>query len=1212
MSSGDTPEDVHLTDVSEGTPAVSGGENVHQLAPVEVDVLEFEDGLFHSGSCVMMPKIPIEADDDEDEGQQCFAGIDSIALVLRQLVFSPERKLLITGHTDSQGAVDYNFVLSQRRAKNIRALLKDDREDYGRVCYAAHKVIDCKQILKYFHQSRRWPCNPGDVNNTWNRDTEQATESFIRYYNTEFADRNDIEPLNSRIMTDIRRDDRHRWPRGLWEAVFDLYQDDLKRTLGVDDVDLELMRPSDEQFISELHEYVGCAFSFPRSDDYDEEYRSETDRRVEVIFFRTSEAPTEEQMTCPAELDDLHTEQECPIWSQYFMLRTYINPAELHAVPYHLRLKYYDRVKKELCDLPDGINFEAYVGDNRIPSRTIFNEGLYTVVVQFPTADEARTNANNVQLKFTATNEYVYRSAADANATIVEKLPDEFNGLSIAEKLKHYDLPAAWRSRNWRCKVGTTVDDYEHHVTTRTTGDDPIVFNLDDLVLLSAVDGSQALQDRNGDTSTTPNGTVIALSKDSNPGATPPQWPSRVRILYVDPQDNKMKVYSTNPSGSKQEQHDGSIIRFQTNHANDAVRNFIKDPPGGTRVVVFCGDFYDVSNRRTAESDTGFNYDNGHVLGARVALLDDEAVHRQEAFTLDETTQIVHATRIGDFILHYLHGGGFDNQHQYSFVVVQWNGYVFKDTAPSNGTTASTTAPTDAQVNEFRSVGMFNAMEHWNKKSYEFVPHNTATGTGSSPSGGSASSGSGGSSGSGDSTPAPLTPVVRPFFFLEAFECIKLLPPTPAVNFRNDTAALLAHANFTTALRQARGGVPRSLVFVTEEDKGSWVMSYREGGKYSVISLRVKTRQDDVSRFTTASFESGTAFPVGEFNDPGGNSSYGCLVIAHELGHATGQIDDYLEDAKYYGADPPSYPVPNYGQFGVRSNNRRMHHSNQHMNNRNRSSEAWVNKHDDKTMMDKNGPIRMRHVWRFCHWMNEKGQTGQDLYDFLNGQRFEIHYPNPSPAMSNYYRNGTDQPKDPWQFVASGTINAAANRPMNVYLYKTLDEVMRVPRTSGGGTIDCKAILVVRPLFSVCFENTTHGNWTEAQRKSWCYGFYKYFIVDKNLLPNKFMINGSGTSDEIPVLLKFLPGFDFYASGGNPAHNNQNYKIVVKWNSDAVSQSGNQLTVGGANARMKDLFYYMFNKPASSTGFAVADFNFIRDWYNGRTTPAGTYSIQEV
>ena len=65
---GTSPTTVTSAEAHSGTEAVSGTTAEATIAPIPVDILEFDDKLFHDGSCVMMPEIPApEGDADEDD-----------------------------------------------------------------------------------------------------------------------------------------------------------------------------------------------------------------------------------------------------------------------------------------------------------------------------------------------------------------------------------------------------------------------------------------------------------------------------------------------------------------------------------------------------------------------------------------------------------------------------------------------------------------------------------------------------------------------------------------------------------------------------------------------------------------------------------------------------------------------------------------------------------------------------------------------------------------------------------------------------------------------------------------------------------------------------------------------------------------------------------------------------------------------------------------
>ena len=175
------------------------------------------------------------------------------------------------------------------------------------------------------------------------------------------------------------------------------------------------------------------------------------------------------------------------------------------------------------------------------------------------------------------------------------------------------------------------------------------------------------------------------------------------------------------------------------------------------------------------------------------------------------------------------------------------------------------------------------------------------------------------------------------------------------------------------------------------ESKGSYVVGNVGADRpFSIVCLRIKTRTDDTARFS--------GYPFNEFSDPG---QYGCLVIAHELGHCSGQNDDYKQNVPgsfHFGA------VPTFGQFGRTSGGSRINDNNANFSTRTEGSEAYEITHDFKTMMVLNGPIRMRHVWRFNHWLNEEGKTGKPLNKFTSGAQHEISYPR---ASLTYFRDTT-------------------------------------------------------------------------------------------------------------------------------------------------------------------------------------------------------------
>ena len=764
---GNVPEGIIPRDLLTGQPVVSGSLSEFHLKRASVHILEMEDVLFHLNSAVMMPSAPAGKSSTQGSAtpnnqatraqQDKISGIQALAIVYKQFEFDDRKRLLITAHTDTSGEPDFNFKLSELRAQNVQYILDGNREAWADVSKGRHKVEDYQQIMTFLVENPRWKwaCDPLGIDNSWGSHTKDATGVFVDSYNEWLVKRSLAPPKYIPLSTDlpkqIDKNPKHEWPTEMWGAVYDLYEFELAAALQALPEALEtryrpLLKFSD---YAEETKYVSCGESFPIDSARKSNYRSQTNRRVELLFFDKDEVPL---IDCPLRTSSVHTESECPIWHKKHFEPIYINPEDLNRTAYHLRFTYYDRVSKQAADVPDGLAITAIEDGNKVIENVepVYSSGVYAVKVPNNPARKS------IHFTFKETGKWAYTESSGKTPQMVTKTKEVLNNEiseiakvsavdAAKERLKYYDLPEAWDSRNWRCAVGGKIDDFENHVKTPTKASDPIVFNLDDIVLIDSA-GSQALKDRNGDDD------PIDLSIVSNPGADPPEYPSRVRILFVDQADYKLKIYETNPGGSLKERHESSIIKFQANSKNKPV-NLIKDPPGNARAVVFCCSFYDVAATRTADNPT-FKIEKGHILGARAAVLNDTEIHHSLKVKFDQTLATVHCAGIGNFDLHYLHNGGVDDDHNYSYLIMYWSAFLTKDTKPTVGGTGNNRPATDAEVEEFKSVGMINAMDHWNKKEYQFEDHSKAS-----------------------------KMVVRPFFMFEINEAFSF-KPTESGRFR--------------------------------------------------------------------------------------------------------------------------------------------------------------------------------------------------------------------------------------------------------------------------------------------------------------------------------------------------------------------------------------------------------------------------------------------
>jgi outer membrane protein OmpA-like peptidoglycan-associated protein len=674
--------------------ALTSKNNEVILKLVKMHILEMEDVLFHLNSAVMMPENPQGESSNQGGGageeQLTVTGLKALALVYKQFEFDPENKIVISGHTDTSGTFDFNFKLSDERAKNILYLLIGTKEEWAKICYGRHKIEDYQQIMKHFEKKLACDCDPEKVDDTWGDKTKKATLNFFKKTAPDKA---------ISLYTQVENDSKKRWPEEAWFPVYDLYSQEIAEVLEISLAGLESRRKSSVKFIDDKKTFVGCGESFPIDSKEKDNYKSQKNRRVEILFFDKDEIP---ELNCPAVIDRAHKEDECPLWRKFYFIPLYIDPADLKAVVFHLQFVYYDRVKQKQLPVPDGLKINAFeTGHKKIPTESIYKKGVYFVKVKFnkKIKDPARTE---FYFEFDAEDKWVFTKDDKTDPVVIIKKKADFDSLTFIEKQKYYDLPKFWSSRNYWTrydgdvkkgdrfeKVFKDIQKLKPLGDKITKPDKPLVFSLDDIVLVDTAK-SQVLSDKN------PAGNSIPL--DDN---------SRYTIFHID-YDTKENVGGTQKNLSRikiynpeEEQPVFSNFKFK--------KNLITDVPIFTRVVYFCNDFYDVEYKRSLQTDTSFDYTKGHVAGARLAIKNDNTLHHfqdfQESNASDKTNGYGYNATF-HFELHYFHNCAVLDNKMLSYLFIYWSCRLDKDTAKGG---------TDNDVKNHRKEGMKNAMDRLNK-----------------------------------------------------------------------------------------------------------------------------------------------------------------------------------------------------------------------------------------------------------------------------------------------------------------------------------------------------------------------------------------------------------------------------------------------------------------------------------------------------------------
>ncbi len=137
------------------------------------------------------------------------------------------------------------------------------------IAVAKHKTEDVQHILKWAAGARGWDCDPGDIDGNFGGESRQALENFQTAYNLEFA-----PPISV---------DGRMGPE-TWGAFFDVQQAELAKLLTADAGAMAGYR-SGLRWMDPGRKGVGCGESWPIDQAERDNFRSQTNRRVELLFF---------------------------------------------------------------------------------------------------------------------------------------------------------------------------------------------------------------------------------------------------------------------------------------------------------------------------------------------------------------------------------------------------------------------------------------------------------------------------------------------------------------------------------------------------------------------------------------------------------------------------------------------------------------------------------------------------------------------------------------------------------------------------------------------------------------------------------------------------------------------------------------------------------------------------------------------------------------
>jgi hypothetical protein len=264
-----------IRDLFDKTHQVSAGDaTTIFVQPLLGTRVEMEDSHFHFDSAVMLPVGPAQDGADLAPPEQV-SGLAVLAACLEHAARSPDDGLLVAGHTDTSGEATRNLELSRLRAQSVLHAMTGNRDEWAKVSDGRHRVLDIQLVLKWAAAELDWPCDPGALDDVNGPDTKVAIQQFQGAYNDEYE-----TPLTV---------DGQFGPK-TWGAVFDLYMYLLADLLGTDEDGLA-QRQQALRFADHGHHLVGCGENHPIEARGRDDFRSATNRRVELLFFQPGNEP---------------------------------------------------------------------------------------------------------------------------------------------------------------------------------------------------------------------------------------------------------------------------------------------------------------------------------------------------------------------------------------------------------------------------------------------------------------------------------------------------------------------------------------------------------------------------------------------------------------------------------------------------------------------------------------------------------------------------------------------------------------------------------------------------------------------------------------------------------------------------------------------------------------------------------------------------------
>lgn len=207
---------------------------------------------------------PEEESETESDKRGAAGGLEVILAALKFLDANSDHALLVAGHTDRAGSEAHNEELSQARSECVCAVLEGDRAGYVQAAKKHDKPESDGHMLAFAARSRGFACRPANAA----KPTAAEIKAFQKAYNQDFK---------KTIGEDGVVGDETRG------AFFDVVDSELAEAAGDADT-LKALRGK-LTFVDKGQKTLACGERFPIDNPKQDGLASQTNRRVELLFF---------------------------------------------------------------------------------------------------------------------------------------------------------------------------------------------------------------------------------------------------------------------------------------------------------------------------------------------------------------------------------------------------------------------------------------------------------------------------------------------------------------------------------------------------------------------------------------------------------------------------------------------------------------------------------------------------------------------------------------------------------------------------------------------------------------------------------------------------------------------------------------------------------------------------------------------------------------